>query len=598
MVPSGRIRIAAAALLAVFASAAQAASSANTQAVEFYNADLQHYFLTAEPAEALAIDGGSAGDGWVRTGRSFAVWTDGMTTAAGVVPVCRFYSTAARSHFFTADSTECASLKSLEATQRATAAKSDAAFTGWRYEGIAFGAQAAAAGGCATGSEAISRVYNDGAATGEGSNHRYVSDTVLASMMLDRGWIAEGTAFCAPTTRSGTSAPAIAVTTSFPELAATWTGTVNWNALARATSGPPAHSQARAELSVTIADAGTLTGSGNGCTLTGAITEGDGFHALFKGSVTLAGCADAAFDGTFDLQVERAGPSKLVLHFGTRSDTGFVNVVGVLGADAPPPAAPPGATGTWMGTVAWIAQQKAAGSPATVTSVHQPMTITWDGTTLGGSGMGCTFTGVVQGTPSGLAGTITAAGCTDPNFDGDYPDSKLQFQSGHAMAVIMTRDETVDGTALHVLIRGVLFDDTAAEEPPEEPPGTATLQLPGTWSGDVIWLSMMQVGPGMPTPPSPQKETLELTFDDAGGITGSGFGCAFTGTWATTGGGAAFTATLSASGCTDAAFDGDYADVHIGGAAGEATLGFEAHRTLTAAGTTTRVQIAGALKKQ
>jgi hypothetical protein len=162
----------------------------------------------------------------------------------------------------------------------------------------------------------------------------------------------------------------------------------------------------------------------------------------------------------------------------------------------------------------------------------------------------------------------------------------------------MTRDETVDGTALHVLIRGVLFDDSATEESTDEPEGTATLQLPGTWSGEVIWLSMTQTRPGMPTPPSPQKETLELTFDDAGGITGSGFGCAFTGTWATSGGGAAFTTTLSASGCTDAAFDGDYADVHIGGAAGNATLGFEAHRTLTAAGTTTRVQIAGALKKQ
>jgi hypothetical protein len=57
MIPSGRIRIAAVVLLAVFASAAQAASSANTQAVEFYNADLQHYFLTAEPAEAPP-DGG------------------------------------------------------------------------------------------------------------------------------------------------------------------------------------------------------------------------------------------------------------------------------------------------------------------------------------------------------------------------------------------------------------------------------------------------------------------------------------------------------------------------------------------------------------
>jgi len=35
--------------------------------VEFYNTNLDHYFITADPNEAAQIDGGSAGPGWSRT---------------------------------------------------------------------------------------------------------------------------------------------------------------------------------------------------------------------------------------------------------------------------------------------------------------------------------------------------------------------------------------------------------------------------------------------------------------------------------------------------------------------------------------------------
>ncbi len=592
-----RFRATAVTMLAALALNGHAAP-ATTQAVEFYNTNLQHYFLTADATEAVAIEDGSAGAGWVRTGRSFAVWSD--PASAGVTPVCRFYSSGANSHFFTASAEECASLKVLEATQRAAAAGAGLPFTGWSFEGIAFGAQTAVGGQCAAGSEAITRVYNNGAQSGEGSNHRYVSDASLASMMADSGWTLEGTAFCAPVdARSGTSAHALAVTTAFPELAATWTGTASWNALSRSGSGAPSHSQARADLSLTIATDGTVTGTGGGCTIAGAITEGDGFHSLFKGTLALSGCTDAAFEGTFDLQVERAGNAKIVVRFGTRSDSGFVNVVGVLAADTPPAPASPGATGEWTGTVAWIAVAKTSGSNAVVTNVNEPLTLTWDGTTLGGSGRGCTFTGDLHATQSGLAGTVTATGCDDENFNGDYSDAKLQFQSGHAMAVILTRDVTVEGTSLHVLIRGVLFDDSSDSGEPPVPPGTATFQLPGTWSGDVVWLSVVQTGLAAPTGgASPEKHTLELTFAEGGGITGSGFGCTFSGTWSGAADGGKFTVTLTASGCTNAAFDGTYTEVNVGGMSGGATLGFEMHRTSTADATTTRVLVAGALKKQ
>ena len=55
------------------------ASTPETQAVEFFNTDLGHYFLTADAAEALSVDAGAAGDGWVRTGRTFGALALGGT---------------------------------------------------------------------------------------------------------------------------------------------------------------------------------------------------------------------------------------------------------------------------------------------------------------------------------------------------------------------------------------------------------------------------------------------------------------------------------------------------------------------------------------
>jgi hypothetical protein len=93
---------------------------------------------------------------------------------AGSAAVCRFYSTGANSHFFTASAGECASLKALETTQRQEAIQFGHPFTGWAFEGIAFtvavpaGAAAAqkAASACASGTEDIFRAYNNGFASG------------------------------------------------------------------------------------------------------------------------------------------------------------------------------------------------------------------------------------------------------------------------------------------------------------------------------------------------------------------------------------------------------------------------------------------------
>ena len=55
--------------------------------VEFYNAALDHYFMTASPDDAAVLDTGRLA-GWRRTGGQFNVWTSGDPQSS---PVCRYY---------------------------------------------------------------------------------------------------------------------------------------------------------------------------------------------------------------------------------------------------------------------------------------------------------------------------------------------------------------------------------------------------------------------------------------------------------------------------------------------------------------------------
>src|SRR5204862_258029 len=81
------------------------------KAVVYYHAGLDHYFLTASPAEQAALDSGAT-KGWRRTGTSFGVVTSPIPDA-GVTPVCRYYGRPEAhldSHFFSAAPDECAAV--------------------------------------------------------------------------------------------------------------------------------------------------------------------------------------------------------------------------------------------------------------------------------------------------------------------------------------------------------------------------------------------------------------------------------------------------------------------------------------------------------
>jgi hypothetical protein len=99
------VSIAAAGLLA---AGLNASSHAQT-VVEYYNASLDHYFITPLAGEIDALDAGAIA-GWTRTGFAFGA---ADSTAAGLNPVCRFYIPPAHgdSHFLSASPDECAAVR-------------------------------------------------------------------------------------------------------------------------------------------------------------------------------------------------------------------------------------------------------------------------------------------------------------------------------------------------------------------------------------------------------------------------------------------------------------------------------------------------------
>jgi hypothetical protein len=481
------------------ASATARAAAPDTEAVEFYNTALGHYFVTTSASEALGIDAGAAGPGWVRTGRSFQAWSASSIAPADAQAVCRFYSTGANSHFYTASADECLELRGMEAAERAETG----GVKGWSYEGTAFFIAVPQSGQCAAGTTKLTRVYNNGFATGAGANHRFVDDADLQAMMVDQQWVAEGAAFCAESKRTGTDADLPATTTNFDAIAGTWTGSAAWKA---ETSG--AETRATHDLSLTIAGDGSLTGTGNGCAFTGQVTAGDGFRSFFSGTATATGCTDAAFNGDYPkLRLQRFGAATVIVRLQreddesaedtTMADEDEVSIEGSLtnGTTPPPTPAPaPGIAGDWAGTVAWLAvQHMASGNVFERVAANQALalSITAAGAVTG-SGFGCTVTGTLTAPPKkdgggddenegpddgshggnsgsgsgsgsgtgnaagSFGGTITLAGCTQPLFNGTFTDAHAR-PLGSARLVIDFESATSDATGTtRVEIEGTL----------------------------------------------------------------------------------------------------------------------------------------------
>jgi hypothetical protein len=149
----------------------------------FYNGGIRHYFITAGSAEKDSLLSGGGGGGWGIVDEGFNAWPAAGPAPDAAKPVCRFYSAAVNSHFYTAGPNECESLKQPS--------------SGWIYEGIAFRALVPTKGSCYPGTTPVWRLYNDRFAQAD-SNHRFVASADTYRHMMANGWIGEGVAFCSP----------------------------------------------------------------------------------------------------------------------------------------------------------------------------------------------------------------------------------------------------------------------------------------------------------------------------------------------------------------------------------------------------------------
>lgn len=161
-------------------AAAAAPPSTIVTIVEFLNAALDHYFITAIPKEISDLDTG-VHKGWQRTGQTFKAYGPGSTGRTGRRPVCRAYGNPAAnldSHFYSASPLECV----------ATLASFNGAWLLEASEVFQMDLPDTTTGACPAGGVPIYRVWNNRA----DSNHRYVASLALRDQMVARGYIAEG----------------------------------------------------------------------------------------------------------------------------------------------------------------------------------------------------------------------------------------------------------------------------------------------------------------------------------------------------------------------------------------------------------------------
>ena len=195
-----------------FAGQAAAAPALPITVVEYFNAGLEHYFVTGLAPDIDALDSGRTA-GWSRTGQSFKAFPSQASGGAGVNPACRFYIPPQHgdSHFFSASPAECAMV--LEKTQ------TDPNYSGYAYESpnvFYVALPDPITGACPTGTAAVYRLWNGRA----DSNHRYTTDLAIKAQMLTLGYFAEGygpdsVSLCGTTVAAATSEVRVTGSTPF-----------------------------------------------------------------------------------------------------------------------------------------------------------------------------------------------------------------------------------------------------------------------------------------------------------------------------------------------------------------------------------------------
>jgi hypothetical protein len=221
--------------------------------VEYYNKDLDHYFITGYAPEIQALDGGTL-KGWARTGQSFQTFDAGTAMFTSSSPVCRFYGNPAAgldSHFYSASPLECDDVKKKFPTEWLLEAEDL-----FRVHPVNVNT-----GVCPSGTRAVYRLYNKRPDV----NHRYTTDSAVVDAMLAKGYVLEGNgsparpvAFCAkdaapPPPPAGTPSCTITSSSAFPVIGVPVTLTAN------CTATPTSYAWIN------------CTGTGNSCTATATV---------------------------------------------------------------------------------------------------------------------------------------------------------------------------------------------------------------------------------------------------------------------------------------------------------------------------------------
>ena len=235
------------ACLTLVMAAARPAGAATLDAVEYYNAALDHYFVTALADEIAKLDRGDF-VGWQRTQYTFQVFDPAVAPPAGASPVCRFYGNpdaGLDSHFYSASPAECEAVR--QRFPGVWSEESSNAFGIWLPD--------TTTGACPAGSIPVYRSWNNRA----DSNHRFTTDPTVQQAMIARGYVAEGygtgpmpVAMCAPsdgvasvpacvvsasdTTPNVGSALTLTATCSNAPASFTWTGCASATATCSTTS--------------------------------------------------------------------------------------------------------------------------------------------------------------------------------------------------------------------------------------------------------------------------------------------------------------------------------------------------------------------------
>ena len=166
-------------------------AAATVPVVEYYNAVLDHYFITPVAAEIALLNAKTPPfQDWSRTGFTFNGYVN-ATAPAGSVAICRFFNSSfapKSSHFYAPHGLGC------EATL--------STFPDWKLEDDKlFNVMLPDAGGvCPAGTLPVYRLYNNG--MGGAPNHRFVTSLAERQIMIGKGYVPEGNGIgvgmCAP----------------------------------------------------------------------------------------------------------------------------------------------------------------------------------------------------------------------------------------------------------------------------------------------------------------------------------------------------------------------------------------------------------------